>query len=82
MVAVQYRGSESLPQIIPIATRIINALVGIFAPLSVKISCVVVLGSISNLNTGISTGTGTGTGTGTDFETNAADSEIGENHYF
>ena len=60
----------------PIATQIIRALVGIFAPLSVKVSCVVVLGSISNLKTGISTGTGT------NFETNAADSLIGENHYF
>jgi hypothetical protein len=49
----------------PIATQIIRALVGIFAPLRVKTSCVVVLGSVSNLNTD------------TDFETNANDSYIG-----
>ena len=37
----------------PLSTQIISALVGIFATLSAKISRVVVLGAISNLNTDI-----------------------------
>ena len=55
----------------PLSTQIISALVGIFATLSAKISRVVVLGAISNLNTG------TDTDTDTDFETNADESYRG-----